>query len=131
MYNVIYYIDTQKTHRIDYDACNNLIENHKPSVEIMHVENNFDLPEKLYEFILYSAVLIKEKNIMLLNIDENAYCEILRRKRKTECFPFINRGKLWYDNLTKEQLEELNIWYDSWLNVTETLDEPEKPEWIK
>jgi hypothetical protein len=55
----------------------------------------------------------------------------LRLKREVECFSIINRGKLWYDNLTQEQLEELNKWYIDWLNVTETLIEPIKPEWIK
>lgn len=55
----------------------------------------------------------------------------LRNKREIECFSIINRGKLWYDNLTQEQLEELNKWYNDWLNVTETLEEPVKPEWIK
>lgn len=55
----------------------------------------------------------------------------LRDKRETECFPIINRGKLWYDNLTAEQLEELNEWYNDWLNVTKTLEEPVKPDWIK
>ena len=55
----------------------------------------------------------------------------LREKRERECFPIINRGKLWYDNLTDTQLKELEKWYNDWLNVTETLEEPVKPEWIK
>lgn len=55
----------------------------------------------------------------------------LRNKRKSECFTIINRGILWYDNLTQEQLNELNKWYNDWLNVTDTLIEPVKPEWLK
>ena len=57
--------------------------------------------------------------------------EILRIKRFNECFPIVNRGVLWYNTLSPEQLEELNKWYDEWLNVTETLVEPQKPEWLK
>ena len=55
---------------------------------------------------------------------------ILRNRREQECFPVINRGALWYDTLTPEQLEELQKWYTSWLDVTETLEEPIKPEWL-
>ena len=55
----------------------------------------------------------------------------LRQQRETECFSIINRGKLWYDNLTEEQLSELRIWYNAWLDVTETRVIPEMPSWIK
>ena len=55
----------------------------------------------------------------------------LREKREYECFSIINRGKLWYDTLTSEQIEELNEWYRAWLDVTTTLVEPKRPEWIK
>lgn len=54
----------------------------------------------------------------------------LRLKRETECFPIINRGQLWYDTLTAQQTEELNTWYQSWLNVTKTREVPNKPEWL-
>ena len=55
----------------------------------------------------------------------------LRNKRKTECFDYINRGALWYNRLSKNQKEELEQWYDNWLNVTDTLLIPEKPSWLK
>lgn len=57
--------------------------------------------------------------------------EELRARRETECFPIINRGKLWYDTLTQEQLQELTIWYELWLDVTTTLVVPLKPKWVK
>lgn len=72
-------------------------------------------------------VYIPYTNEELLENKKNS----LRNKRTSECFPIINRGKLWYDNLTQEQLAELDKWYNDWLNVTETLDEPVKPSWIK
>ena len=55
----------------------------------------------------------------------------LRVRREQECFLIVNRGKLWYDNLTEEQLIELNTWYNAWLDVTETRVVPETPSWIK
>ena len=54
----------------------------------------------------------------------------LRAEREVECFPIINRGQLWYANLTPEQLAELDVWYKNWLNVTETKIVPEKPDWL-
>lgn len=54
----------------------------------------------------------------------------LRRLRSIECFPIINRGKLWYNCLTHTQRAELKNWYFSWLDVTETRVIPKKPEWL-
>lgn len=54
----------------------------------------------------------------------------LRKLREEECFPIINRGKLWYDCLTYEQLSELRKWYWEWLNVTETKAIPIRPSWL-
>lgn len=55
----------------------------------------------------------------------------LRRLRENECFRFINRGELWYDTLTNDQITELSEWYRAWLNVTETKVIPNKPTWLK
>lgn len=54
----------------------------------------------------------------------------LRYERLNKCFSIINRGKLWYDSLTPQQLEELKEWYEKWLDVTETLVIPTKPAWL-
>ena len=55
----------------------------------------------------------------------------LRLRRERECFAVINRGKLWYDCLTVEQLAELKSWYWKWLDVTETMIVPETPSFLK
>lgn len=55
----------------------------------------------------------------------------LRLERESECFSIINRGQLWYDNLTLQQREELKTWYEQWLDVTETRVMPTKPEWLE
>ena len=62
--------------------------------------------------------------------EEKNFIDFLRHRRETECFTIINRGKLWYDKLTEEQHEELNIWYHEWLDVTETKIIPERPLWL-
>ena len=54
----------------------------------------------------------------------------LRRQREQECFSVVNRGKLWYNCLTNEQVAELNDWYFKWLNVTETKVIPKRPAWL-
>lgn len=56
--------------------------------------------------------------------------EQLREQREVECFKYINRGALWYSKLTEEQVKELEEWYNAWLNVTDTLEVPQKPEWL-
>lgn len=57
----------------------------------------------------------------------------LRSQREEECFSYINRGDVWYSKIvnTKERKQELENWYQDWLDVTETLTVPEKPSWIK
>lgn len=55
----------------------------------------------------------------------------LRKRRETECFTYINRGSVWYTRLTEEQYDELNLWYQRWLEVTDTLEVPERPTWLK
>ena len=57
--------------------------------------------------------------------------EHLRMHRETECFPIINRGAPWYNRLTAGQKAELDTWYQSWLDVTETKVIPEKPQWVE
>ena len=56
--------------------------------------------------------------------------EEIRRQRETECFPIINRGKLWYNKLTEGQAHELESWYRAWLDAPTTLYIPQKPYWL-
>lgn len=65
----------------------------------------------------------------------------LRNKREIECFAYVNRGVLWYNTLTTEQQQQLNTWYQSWLDVPQVYQEtkpanietiiPTKPSWLK
>lgn len=56
--------------------------------------------------------------------------KIFRTIREIECFQIINRGQLWYKNLSEEQISELQTWYSAWLDITETLTFPTKPMWL-
>lgn len=72
-----------------------------------------------YEDILY-----------LIPLTDDEIIDNLRFQREEECFPIINRGQLWYNNLSDDQLQELNEWYRAWLDVTETRIIPTKPSWV-
>lgn len=56
--------------------------------------------------------------------------EVIRERRRKECFPIINRGSPWYERLSEEQRAELNTWYQAWLDATETGAIPKTPEWL-
>lgn len=56
----------------------------------------------------------------------------LRERRKRECFNIVdNRSQLWWNKLTEIQREEIEMWYETWLNVTETRVIPKKPLWLE
>ena len=63
-------------------------------------------------------------------IEKETIKQELRDRREKECFTIINRGQLWYESLDGQQRTELREWYTAWLNVTETLVVPEKPNWL-
>lgn len=87
-----------------------------PAVE---AKDAYDEYEDIQVYIPYTAEELEAREL-----------KRLRAQRETECFPVINRGKLWYNKLTAEQETQLNDWYEAWLNVTETKTVPEKPQWI-
>lgn len=65
--------------------------------------------------------------------------DTLRARREEECFLIINRGVLWYNLLTTEQQNELNVWYHEWLDITDKYVDgidietiiPARPSWLK
>ena len=87
-----------------------------------------DLIGQKYCFDVENNCVIDYDNSEDLRI---AKLEELRQRREQECFSIINRGSLWYDKLSGLQLEELEEWYHKWLMAPQTLEVPDKPEWIK
>lgn len=63
-------------------------------------------------------------------LDDEGQSNLIREERNYECFPFINRGELWYAQLTAEQRAELTKWYQDWLDAPSTLVKPSKPDWL-
>ena len=84
----------------------------------------------------YGSYHLSEDGVLVKNedkqkeIEEQTELDELRAQREKACFIYINRGNLWYSKLTTEQNEELDMWYQAWLDVTETKIVPEKPEWL-
>ena len=82
---------------------------------------------RAYKYDNGQLVLDKDK---LQVLDDERIADELRRKREKVCFPYINRGDLWYSRLSVEQKAELSVWYNNWLDITTTRVIPEKPEWL-
>lgn len=93
----------------------------------IHSNTIIQLPDgtgvPLIELVRMYKVFVKSEE-KLSTVDE------LRKKRAKECFPIVDRGELWYNNLTDEQYKELKDWRQAWLDVTETMIIPTAPKWI-
>ena len=99
-------------------------ENYYTTRNINDFENNY----RSY-YLSEDNVLVKSEDKQK-EIDNNREMVFLRSQREKACFPYINRGKLWYSKLSAEQKEELDAWYQAWLNVTDTKIIPAVPEWL-
>lgn len=96
--------------------------------------------DRLAESIETDAVKIRSHKLVdgKLIFDTERFDYLMKQKhitrlrfiREEECFAVINRGEVWYRTLAEEQKNELQIWYEAWLDITETLVIPEKPTWI-
>lgn len=102
------------------------------------LENGIEVetPEDVDSFIDMFRAYRYENDTLLLDqeklaeLNSEKISDELRKKRQRVCFPYINRGELWYSRLSDEQTQELSTWYQSWLDVTETKIVPETPEWL-
>lgn len=101
-------------------------------VDGVEVEMPLDFEDFFRNYQAYTVsdgVLFKDFD-KLAEVEHETLLNNLRERREKECFPIINRGTLWYDRLTEEQIAELKKWYSAWLDVTETMIVPEMPDWI-
>ena len=57
--------------------------------------------------------------------------EYIRNQREIICFPVVNRGVLWYNKLLASQQDELNMWYEHWLEAPETMCVPQMPNFLQ
>lgn len=101
----------------------------EPSVYVDEPKNLDDFENNYSSYYLSGNVLVKNDAIQM-EIETRRELTYLRAQREKACFKYVNRGSLWYNKLTDEQKEELDTWYQAWLDVTETRAIPEKPEWL-
>lgn len=94
-------------------------------------------PEDLVDFERnYGSYYLSIDNVLVKNEDkqkelaDKKELNGLRSQRAKVCYPIINRGELWYSRLTDDQKEELNTWYQAWLDVTDTRVSPDMPTWL-
>lgn len=76
---------------------------------------NISLTDEEFDFFICEQNKGKELKVINGKIvaqyhisTEEEILSSLRHKREQECFPIINRGQLWYNKLTPEQIEELD-----------------------
>ncbi|MBQ3517966.1 MAG: DUF2977 domain-containing protein [Clostridia bacterium] len=100
----------------------NGIEIEAPS-DLEHFEVNFEA------YQVKDGVLIFDED-KRSQLDNQHILDDLRFEREQQCFPIVNRGQLWYEMLSETQVAELQLWYQAWLDVTETLLIPERPGWL-
>ena len=93
-------------------------------VEVSEVEYNKIRTHKFYEAWQWNPEL---QHFELIT---SPHLSALREARNIECFSLMNRSPLWFMTLSQEQQQELIEWYQAWLDVTETLEVPKKPEWL-
>ena len=91
--------------------------------DVEHFQENF----AAYKVRDGTAAFDSEHNdALLLEAKKDEY----RLRREKECFSIINRGQLWYDKLSKKKKEELEQWYQAWLDATNTGVMPKKLAWL-
>lgn len=100
------------------------------SIEVVEPENIDDFENNYRSYYLYNGNMLVKNNDKQKEIEEQIELSNLRTQRNNECFPYINRGYLWYSKLTDEQKEELASWYQAWLDVTDTKVVPNIPVWL-
>jgi hypothetical protein len=92
-------------------------------------EEYYDFVKNKYAYTVQNGKLVKDLNKQDPNWEKLKIKEI--RDLREQCFKVVNRGLAWYNNLTDIQKQELQEWYQAWLDAPETLIIPEKPTWLK
>lgn len=100
-----------------------------PSIEVAEPEDIIDFENNYGSYYLFNGILAKSADRQI-ELEDEKLLHDLRLQREKACFPYINRGYLWYGKLTEEQKEELGAWYQAWLDVTDTKVIPTTPEWL-
>lgn len=97
---------------------------------LCEIPENFDHFMRFYRGYRYESGKLTEDPHTLAALQGQYRKEEIRRQREEWCFPYINRGALWYEKLTQDQRAQLGQWYEAWLDAPETMTIPETPEWL-
>jgi hypothetical protein len=100
------------------------------SIEVAEPENLEDFENNYDSYYLSKSNTLVKSDDKQKEIEDQRELSVLRSQREKVCFSYINRGELWYSKLTLEQKEELDTWYQAWLDVTDTKVVPETPDWL-
>lgn len=100
-------------------------------ITVNEPENIDDFENNYHSYYLSKDNTLVKSDDKLKEIETERELVDLRSQRETTCFSYINRGEMWYNRLSAEQKEELDVWYQAWLDVTSTRVIPEAPEWLK
>ena len=99
-------------------------------VTVNEPENIDDIENNYRSYYLSDGNMLIKSDDRQNEIENERELIVLRSQREKACFTYINRGDFWYSRLTYEQKEELDAWYQAWLDVTETKVVPKKPDWL-
>ena len=102
----------------------------EPSIEVAEPENLDDFENNYHSYCLSNDNVLVKNDDKQQELENERELHDLRSQREKVCYPIINRGALWYQMLSDEQKDELNVWYQAWLDVTTTKVIPEAPKWL-
>lgn len=112
---------------IQRSGVNCLLENETLHFEVGEIPDDLFEHTKAYKVVDNTLVLDTSK---IAEVEDEKELAELRQRREEECFSVINRSALWYVRLTEEQKAALDVWYQKWLDVTETREVPTPPSWL-
>lgn len=85
---------------------------------------------KVLDLHFFDLLQIDDVHLFDEDSEKNYILNYFRYRREKVCYSIVNRGQVWYNHLSTEQKAELNDWYEDWLDVTETLKEPDYLTWL-
>lgn len=104
-------------------------------ISVKHITKNFEIDLNFDNIRVldntFFDLVARDKYSLMTDYEREQFINsYYRHRREIKCYPIINRGKLWYDLLTEARYEQLENWYHSWLDVTETHKEPDDLYWF-
>ena len=100
------------------------------AVTVSEPENIDDFESNYRSYYLSDGDVLVKSDDKQKEIENQRELTNLRSQREKVCFPYVNRGEMWYSRLSADQKNELDVWYQAWLDVTDTKVVPDTPVWL-